>query len=135
MWQRYSREYQNIVPYEVEADSPVILVQRNAGPNPMRSALQSLGFDVLSGGHGICSEVIPVIAVALTDLADCEIRDRLRELIGHWPDARLFCISCTAMTFPDQADWHDDGETSERLFESGLGNFFNLEGDNVVFCR
>jgi hypothetical protein len=114
-----------------DADTPVILVQSDNCPTQMRSELQALGFEVFFGGHGIGANVVPVIAVAESDLTNQEIKSRLAAFSEEWPDAYLFCIHQAARAAP--VSYHEVGDTTERLFESGLGHFFKLEGDNVVY--
>jgi hypothetical protein len=114
-----------------DAETPVILVRGDNCPTQMRSELQALGFEVFFGGHGIGANVVPVIAVADSDLNNQEIRCRLAAFAEEWPDAYLFCIDQEARAAP--VSYHAAGDTTERLLESGLGHFFKLEGDNVVY--
>jgi hypothetical protein len=114
-------------------DGPVILVQRENTPSEERSVLQSLGFDVLLGGSGIQSNVVPVIAVSEADLTSKDVRERIVALARHWPEAPMFCVSQTS-SYPNPASWVDADDTTERLVESGLGYFFDLDHENVARC-
>jgi hypothetical protein len=129
---RSYRSYSPVPELADEAEAPVILVQRDSGPSQMRSALQALGVEVFFGGHGIGAHSVPVIAVPALDLNDPVIRARIADLANEWPDASLFCIDGAARTYCGPGDWNDAGETTERLFESGLGHFIELDHDDVA---